>query len=135
MTKYHESYIDPQKGIVISIPDVYSIVINIGSEDGLKIGSKVQVFEKGYDVFNPGESTPLGRVDFVKDTLEVVDLYPKYSIAKKKVKKNKTSSMALLIAGATIESVEKIDVDESQVRHADINNPVITVGDAVKVID
>lgn len=69
---------------VIAIPDEYTIYINSGSkEDIIKKGHILSVVESGKELFDI-DGNSLGNALRVKDTIEVIHIFPNFSICKKR---------------------------------------------------
>ncbi|SDZ18766.1 hypothetical protein [Tindallia californiensis] len=69
---------------VIAMPDEYTIYVNSGSENKLlKKGHVLMVVETGYELFDT-DGKSLGNAMRVKEEVEVVQVYPKYSVCRKR---------------------------------------------------
>lgn len=118
---------------VVNIIDKYTLIINYGAEKGAQSGQKLRIFDDGDEIKDlNGES--LGRIDVVKDEVEIVLVYPKFSICKKieLVTKNIYSFVNI----ETKEEVEKtlnISTDSiSEIKYT--SSEPIKIGDYVKII-
>lgn len=118
---------------VVNIIDKYTLIINYGAEKGAQNGQKLRIFDEGDEIKDlNGES--LGRIDVVKDEVEIVLVYPKFSICKKieLVTKNIYSFVNI----ETKEEVEKtlnISTDSiSEIKYT--SSEPIKIGDYVKII-
>ena len=67
---------------VVKIIDEYTVVINIGSDDGVKAGDKFEIYDPGVEVIDPYSNRSLGRLEFVKATISVTQVYPKMAACK-----------------------------------------------------
>ncbi len=56
-----------------------SVVMNKGSEDGIKLDQKYLLFEIGEEIFDPDTKESLGRVEMVKGTGKVTHVQEKIS--------------------------------------------------------
>lgn len=65
---------------VIKIIDEYNLVINIGFEDGVKLGDKFQIYQQGEKVLDPETNEYLGTLDIVKATIVANDISPKLTV-------------------------------------------------------
>lgn len=69
---------------VIKIIDEYSLVINSGLKDGISIGDSIEIFLEGDEIVDPfNEGKVLRTLDFIKDTLEVTEVYSEFAVCKK----------------------------------------------------
>jgi hypothetical protein len=64
---------------VIKIIDENSIVINRGSNDGVKINDVCLVFEIGEELFDPDSGESLGNLEYVKGNGKVTHVQDKIS--------------------------------------------------------
>lgn len=130
---------------VIEIPDTTRIIINIGySSDPrdynemtsrIKAGDKVLITEKGIDIKDINGKF-LGQYAPFKEELTITEVYEKFSVARKKIvkEKNPLGDLKLLKTIQTT-SFEQLNVDNEEVKTADNLDYVIRIGDIVKVID
>ena len=126
---------DPKIGYVIEIPNTHSIIVNVGLDDDIQIGNKLVVYEEGPEIIDTQTKEKLGRKDFVKDILEVTELYDRFSICQKITKKsiNKlTYSMAALLSEKEYIEYEELNVNETQVKEWKIKNATIEIDDPIK---
>jgi hypothetical protein len=64
---------------VIKVLDEQTVVINRGSEDGIKPGSRYLVFQLGEELWDPSTGNSLGRLEVVRGRASVVHVQPKLS--------------------------------------------------------
>ena len=69
-------------GKVLRIFDDTSLLVNIGSREGLKRGNIVVVIEKGGEITDPESGESLGELELIKAELVAVDVQEKISILK-----------------------------------------------------
>ncbi len=67
-------------GKVLKIFDEVSLLVDLGSEEGVKRGDRFVVIEKGGDVIDPDSGKSLGVMEFVKAELEAVDVLDQMSV-------------------------------------------------------
>lgn len=67
-------------GKVIRIFDESTLLINIGSKEGLKVGDRVFVVEKGEEIKDPDTGESLGVLEMVKAELVAADVQERISI-------------------------------------------------------
>ncbi|MCU4958658.1 hypothetical protein OB990_20905 [Bacillus cereus] len=133
---------------VIKIIDEYSLVINSGLKDGISIGDSIEIFLEGDEIVDPfNEGKVLGTLDFIKDTLEVTEVYSEFAVCEKRVTKEVhipsplqkaiSHSMSGLsgITGTTETriTVKKINIDESEITGRRKGNKVIRIGDIARI--
>jgi len=67
-------------GKVLKIFDETGLLIDLGSEDGVKRGDRFVVIEKGESIADPGSGDSLGELEYVKVELAAVDVQERLSI-------------------------------------------------------
>lgn len=73
---------------VIKIIDEYSIVINGGVNEDLSIGEEVEIFVKGEEIKDPfNDNRVLGTLDYIKERLEITEIYREFAVCEKFVEK------------------------------------------------
>lgn len=123
-------------GKVIEIVDDYTIIINLGKENGIKSKDKFVVYEEGYNVKDPFSEETLGRVDFDKVEVSIHKLFDKFSVCKKfSENPNVYSSISQLISSGSnnVNKAVKLNVNETQNKLLSIKNPEVSIGDLVRV--
>lgn len=133
---------------VIKIIDEYSLVINSGLRDGISIGDSIEIFLEGDEIVDPfNEGKVLGTLDFIKDTLEVTEVYSEFAVCKKietkdvhvpsPLQKALSHSMSGLsgITGTTETRiiVKKIKIDENEITGRRKGDRVIRIGDIARI--
>lgn len=131
---------------VAAILDKYHVVIAAGFNYSLSIGTKIEIFEEGEEIFDPISEVSLGHINLVKEKLEIVQVDQKYSICKKIIETERTIPGAL----SAISSLSKmgdqkvidrktyaINVNEDQILNASISlsdeEKKISVGDKARI--
>lgn len=132
---------------VIKIIDEYSIVINGGLEKNISKGDDIEIFLEGEELFDPDTGESLGTLDFVKDSLEVTEVYLKFSVCEriitKRTHKPSPLSQAMIsfaqsasnFSGTTeIETTrKKINIDPKQATGRLEGDSKIKIGDTVRI--
>ncbi|MGG0277297.1 hypothetical protein [Bacillus rhizoplanae] len=137
---------------VIKIIDEYSLVINGGFNDDISTGDSIEIYLEGNEIVDPfNENKILGTLDFIKDTLEVTEVYSEFAVCKKIVTEKiyhpsafqKTLSQAVVsglsgiagIAGTTETKTReaKINIDESEITGRRTGDKVIRIGDIARI--
>ena len=62
---------------VVEVLDEYRIVINRGSDDGIKDGYRFIIYDLGNEIFDPDTGESLGRIENVQGIGKVTHLQPK----------------------------------------------------------
>ena len=138
------------EGKVAKILDEYSIVINIGRNDGVTEGMVFVVFTQSSDeIKDPDSGETLGTLENVKDYVSAIHIQDKFAtcVAKevKKIPEEGESSSAQTLSGAMMaESMsarpggkirtEKLNVNTSLIAGVPQSDP-ITLGDKVRSVD
>jgi hypothetical protein len=121
---------------VVKIISEYSVVINAGSEQGLKLNDELEIFIPGNPVIDPDTGEELGTLDLIKAYIEVTDVFEKMSICKNinTVQKGFLESINTLNA-LTFTRTERVrlNVDSSQISNdfSDLDSQ-IRIGDLVR---
>jgi hypothetical protein len=130
---------------VIKVIDEYSLVINGGLNDDISLEDSIEIYLQGDEVVDPfKENKVLGTLDFIKDTLEVTEVYSDFAVCKKIVKEKvyrssafqKAFSSAGGVLGGTTETttrVEKINVAKSEITGRKTGDNVIRIGDVARI--
>jgi hypothetical protein len=124
-------------GIVAKVVDHYSLVINKGSEDGVSIGDRFQIYGIGEEVIDPESGISLGKLESVRGTGKVSHVQPKlatiscdqYEKAIRKVREIKRNDIFSALSGNTTETVHEEDGNRTQLAFAEPE-----VGDRVRPI-
>lgn len=123
-----------QKMKIAKIISTKQVVVNAGSNVGLKVGDKLEIIDKFGDdpIIDPDTGENLGTLDLVKGTVIVSKVYPHMVIADSP----KTSTMANLmqpnyLPGFTIQ--KDLNVDPSQITGGfpETSDQQIHIGDIV----
>ena len=138
------------EGKVAKILDEYSIVINVGRNDGVTEGMVFVIFTQSSDeIKDPDSGETLGTLENVKDYVSAIHIQDKFAtcVAKevKKIPEEGESSSAQTLSGAMMaESMsarprgkirtEKLNINTSQIAGVPQLDP-ITLGDKVRSVD
>ncbi|MBQ9328542.1 MAG: hypothetical protein IJ225_08430 [Solobacterium sp.] len=120
-------------GKVVRIISDKRLIIDVG-EDELTIGDKVVIFTES-DEITDTEGNSLGRYEYVKDTLDVIETSDMYSVCAK-LEVVETSSLGVVATmfnkTRTIEA--NLKVNEKDIKPlANESDPTIRVGDLVRM--
>jgi hypothetical protein len=129
---------------VIQIIDEFSLVINGGLSHDISIGDEIEIFLEGDNVTDPfNENTILGTLDFIKDTLEVTEVYSEFAVCKKIVTEKVYHPSAMQrafnsysgLSGTTETktSVVKINVNKDEATGRKTGDETIRIGDIARL--
>lgn len=108
---------------VVRIIDGNNIIINAGSEDGLTIKGEFKIFEDGDEIKDPITNDSLGKLEKVKDIVEVYELMDKMCICRKKAQ-NPFDGFG----------DDLLNVDEAEIKGGLVSDEPIKVGDKAKCL-
>ncbi len=115
---------------IVKIIDDETIVINAGLENNIKIGNKFEIFEIGEAVIDPDTNENLGTLDTVKDTVEVIHVFPKICICKHIIKYN---YLSVTLPGIKTKA-QTLNIDTTQISGGLISDLTIKIGDKTRLI-
>lgn len=129
---------------VIAIPDLTRIIINAGKinnssfEELVKPGKKIEVVVPVLELKDPDTKDNIGTYNYIKEKLEITEVYETFSIARK-VKRETGTSFSRAIASPMLKEKEWIEyqtlnVKEEDVIGIEIEDEEIKVGDLVQFI-
>ncbi|CZQ83556.1 Hypothetical protein Tpal_460 [Trichococcus palustris] len=121
-------------GYIVEIPNEYTVIINVG-EFSVSVGDKIYIYESGKIIEDPITNQKLGQYDFIKETVEVTEVYQEFSVCKKVVRKkgNKISiAMTPLLQENIYVTYDELKVNPDENKHWAISNSLISIGDPVK---
>lgn len=121
---------------VIRIPDTYSVLINAGEINDVEMGDKFQILGKSEEIIDPFSNESLGYLDYVKATVEVVQLYEKMCLCENALRQPSmlTSTLSAMSIGFASSRLS-LDVNENQLGvNTNSEDDVISIGDMVKLV-
>ena len=132
------------EGKVIRIINDKTILINLGSEEGVKIGTKFAIIGPGEEIIEPETGKSLGPIMLEKARVVVRQVEPEFCRASTPIRtvKYPTSmdrmaelyaSMAGL-AGRTVRQQDSLPVDESDIHPLTEEASKVKVGDSVREV-
>jgi len=132
------------RGKVAAIKDMYTIVINKGSDDGVEDGMHFVIYEPGEEIKDPDTNILLGNFEYVKAKVKVTYVSEKYAVAETYetyIAGGSSAYSALLSAAISLESRvqrEKLPLPLSEDIKGTFSektkNITVNVGDSVKQI-
>ena len=132
----------PIEGKIAKIVDEQTVIINRGSEAGVREGMKFAIFAAGDAVTDPDTGEALGTWEIVKGSLKVTHVQEKISVccatqmdeAADQGKPSKTLSSAMVDVSFDKGAGSKLDVRAADMSGRPKVGPV-TVGDSVRSIE
>ncbi|MGM0182221.1 hypothetical protein IGK74_001141 [Enterococcus sp. AZ150] len=109
---------------VVAIPDEYTILVNGGEafnkaglisklnidKEKIFVGDKLEVIIPGNEILDPKNNESLGYYDYIKDTLEVIKIHPKFfECAKISYSKSMVNALSPMFGGSG--TIEELDVN------------------------
>lgn len=82
-------------GKVLKIFDEVSLLVDLGSDDGVKRGDRFVVFEKGGEVVDPDSGKSLGEMESIKAELLAVDVMEHMSVLMTEYEASPSSGLPL----------------------------------------
>lgn len=128
------------EGKIIRILSDKEVLISLGRENGIKKGTKLEIYERGEEIKLPDDDTVLGTLDYTKAIVEVVDIFDKFCTGQsiKRTHETITSGPMSAFQNKTKElthiDIRSLPVNMGQIKPAVIRNKSISVGDPVRVI-
>lgn len=124
---------------VLTIVSEKSILVNYGKEDGAKVGDGLRIVSVGEMIIDPDTKEELGTFDYIKEELEVVFVYPKFSMCSKIAHAKKTNALATLmskeVSYTAASQIQSLKIDKSECLNIEWQrDPVIHVGDTVTLL-
>lgn len=110
------------KGKVAAILDQYTLVLNIGTENGVKKGMKFVIYELGDSISDPETAAVLGSLEIVKGFAEVVNIQEKLCTVRSSeeqteylspiwtVSKQITKRVSLPVSGSTVDISNRVKI-------------------------
>ncbi|AXY24944.1 hypothetical protein CL176_02270 [Suicoccus acidiformans] len=131
-----ENWTEPEIGYVVEIPNSYTIIVRITKDISIHHGDYISIFEPGPLITDPKTDKNLGRFDFIKDTIQVVEIYNNFLVCQKQ-EKTKGNSLTMAITPLLQEkeyytNVE-LPVDDSDNKEWQIKDSTIKILDPIKL--
>ncbi len=109
---------------IVKIIDDKTVIINAGSNNKVTKFDKFEIYDIGEEVIDPDTGESLGTLDVIKETLNVVRIYPKMCMCRKIYKLD-------IFTG---ERVKSLNVDTKDISGGITDENHIKVGDKVRII-
>nr|DAX92843.1 MAG TPA: Flagellar assembly protein T, C-terminal domain [Caudoviricetes sp.] len=123
-------------GEVLMIPNERTLIISVVDTSFLKIGDNLQIFEKGFKIENKDKQI-IGRFDFIKDTVEITEVYENYVVCKKLIRESTNPIVRINdnLKNKTVITEETININKDENQNLNLKKPYICIGDIVKKLD
>lgn len=118
---------------VVKIIDDETIVINAGTEDGIKFGNEFEIYEAGEEIFDPDTKESLGTLDTIKETVKAVNVLQKMCICRH-------SNILVYDLSESLNNkfmrtkIKTLNVDATQISGGLSSDKKIRIGDKVRLI-
>lgn len=123
----------------MAIPNVYSLIIDGGIEQGIEIGDRFKIIKKGVQITHPITKKVVGYIGEAKETVRVSEVYDKLcvcesiasSLASQQIQSLALSMSAMMSAmnGLTM-TQQSLNVNENQVGlEGSVDNAPISILD------
>ncbi len=123
------------KGKILRITNEYTVVIDVGKEEGVTLGTKFLIYGNAGDLADPDTKKNLGVLEIPKGEVVVKLVQEKYSVAETEFESQKTSIGQLLsISLITRESHKLLPVETKDIKPVPEEIFTVRVGDLVRTI-
>ena len=117
---------------VASVQDEFRVVINAGTEDGVREDMEFVIFSKGEEIKDPETGASLGQLEAVKGRIEIVHAQPTMAIGRSaQYSEKKYPVSSGLLGGFSVGAGGERQYDVRQVR---LQLKDVVVGDFVRRI-
>ena len=119
------------EGKVAKIIDVYTVVINRGLEHGVEEDMRFVIYEPGEEIKDPDTGDLLGKFEYVKAKVEVVNVQEKFSTAETYETQTTTMPAIQALRGQTTRNELRLDKEMKAGLQNGLRTPV-KIGDLVR---
>lgn len=124
------------KGKILRITNEYTVVIDVGREQGVKLGTKFLIYANAGDLTDPDTKKNLGVLEIPKGEVVVKLVQENYSVAETEFESQKTSlgqilSMQLI---TTREAHKLLPVETKDIKPVPENIFKVREGDLVRTV-
>ena len=118
---------------VIKLLSDNSLIVDYGKNDGAYEGDDLRIFTPGEEVVFQG--TNYGTLDLIKADIEVVSVFPKFSVCQK-INRRTVNSLGLTnYLTREIEEVQKLNMNKEEISNTFYKDTSpIKLGDLVKIL-
>jgi hypothetical protein len=128
------------EGVIARIVDESTLIVNRGSEHGVKTGARFSVFAEVEEVADPQTGEELGKWELVKGVIVAAHVQEKMSVCgpipPEAVQRDDTHTLSYEMVAVSMarSSGQKLNVDRSQMTGRPAAGP-IRVGDRVRAVE
>lgn len=119
------------EGKVAKIIDVYTVVINRGLEHGVEEDMRFVIYEPGEEIKDPDTGDLLGKFEYVKAKVKVVNVQEKFSTAETYETQTTTMPAIQALWGQTTRNELRLDKEMKAGLQNGLRTPV-KIGDLVR---
>ncbi len=118
---------------VVKIIDIENIVINAGKENYIKKGDKFDIYTIGEEIKDL-DGNSLGTLDTIKETVTVINVFPKMCICQKIVKGSYSTLIKFTQDQLTFkDEIVSLNVDKKELSGGLDEDLTIRIGDLAKL--
>jgi hypothetical protein len=118
---------------VIKLLSDNSLIVDYGKNDGAYEGDDLRIFTPGEEVVFQG--TNYGTLDLIKADIEVISVFPKFSVCQKINRKIVKSFNLSNYLTREIEEVQKLNMNKEEISNTFYKDTSpIKLGDLVKIL-
>jgi len=118
---------------VIKLLSDNSLIVDYGKNDGAYEGDELRIFTPGEDIIFQG--TNYGTLDLIKTDIEVVSVFPKFSVCQKIDRKTVNALGLTNYLTREIEEVQKLNLNKEEISNIFYKDKTpIKLGDFVKIL-
>lgn len=126
---------------VIKILDEFRIIINAGFEDGIKPGTRLQIFVPGEEIIDPFSNVNLGTLDTIKAEIVANEVSQHVSICTNTATTNQISELLMHNNVSISQALQMIkpttrpfNIDPSEITPIEQTDKIIKIGDLVRIL-
>ena len=125
------------KGKILRITNEYTVVINVGKEEGVTVGTKFLIYANAGDLADPDTKKNLGVLEIPKGEVVVKLVQEKYSVAETEFESEKTSIGQILSLSliTTRESHKLLPVETKDIKPVPEEVFKVREGDLVRTVE
>ncbi len=116
---------------VIKIVDDETLIINAGYNDGIETGDRFEIYSTGEEIKDPDTNETLGILDYIKEKVEAIDVFPKMCVCRHNIIVNFMDTLSYEL---TKIKPKTLNVDSTQISGGLSSDNVIKIGDKVRKI-
>jgi hypothetical protein len=124
------------EGKVARILNKYEVVINRGSIHGVEEGMRFIIYEPGEDIIDPETQASLGKYEYVKRKVRVVNVSDKFSTAKSDETYETSRTLANMLPSFSQPVLIELPLDRETLDYFnhELEQEGVKIGDSVRQI-